>query len=75
MNKLIICVTLVSAFFLSDVDCLRRFWRGRRFELESKLLGADPDLWFEQKLDHFNPTNNASWNQVKNFFVLIMYKD
>jgi hypothetical protein len=23
-----------------------------------------PEQWFEQKLDHFNPTDNRTWKQV-----------
>lgn len=30
-----------------------------------------PDQWFEQKLDHFDPTNKKTWLQVNNFRCLI----
>lgn len=51
----------------------RTFWKGRRFDGNvghptdfHAALGAqsDDDLWFMQKLDHFEPTNDKTWKQV-----------
>lgn len=51
----------------------RSFWKGRRFggnvghPTDSKgLLSSDEneDLWFVQKLDHFEPMNTKTWKQV-----------
>jgi hypothetical protein len=51
----------------------RHFWKGRRFEgnvghptefrgnLRNK---GDDDLWFKQKLDHSQPMDDKTWNQV-----------
>lgn len=52
----------------------RSFWKGRRVggnvghpsdfhgSLESD---GSEDLWFEQKLDHFEPLSDKTWNQVR----------
>lgn len=51
----------------------RSFWKGRRFDGNvgdptnfKPLLGAEgaDDLWFNQKLDHFEPMNDKTWKQV-----------
>lgn len=30
-----------------------------------------PDQWFNQFLDHFNPTNNVTWKQVSIYLTNI----
>uniref|UniRef100_A0A182JL22 Uncharacterized protein n=1 Tax=Anopheles atroparvus TaxID=41427 RepID=A0A182JL22_ANOAO len=60
-----------------EVNGLRHFWRGKSFHTDlpsrthSNLYTVDnhgrlretPDLWFEQILDHNDPTNAATWKQ------------
>jgi hypothetical protein len=52
----------------------RTFWKGRKFDgnvghpTDSRgnlreNVGGD-DLWFTQKLDHFEPMNDKTWKQV-----------
>jgi hypothetical protein len=51
----------------------RNFWKGRKFggnvghPTDSKgiLSSENEDLWFTQKLDHFEPMNTKTWKQVK----------
>ncbi|XP_055535059.1 putative serine protease F56F10.1 [Wyeomyia smithii] len=56
----------------SPVKCIRHFWRGKHFSADSpsrhKILfqGTNKDvqtLWFEQLLDHNDPSNSATWQQ------------
>ncbi|XP_014248956.1 putative serine protease K12H4.7 [Cimex lectularius] len=35
----------------------------RRWPPRVKYQRLPPDMWFEQKLDHFDPTNTHTWNQ------------
>lgn len=70
---------LLSFVFLVVLCCLpvngwRSFWKGRRFggnlghPTDSKGIlndGENEDLWFVQKLDHFEPMNVKTWKQVK----------
>lgn len=43
----------------------RKFFRGKLFQTPHKSDDPiDTELWFEQILDHFEPTNNALWKQV-----------
>lgn len=51
----------------------RKFWKGRRFDgnvgpptdyRSSFYSDRDENLWFTQKLDHFEPTNDQIWKQV-----------
>lgn len=32
---------------------------------ETSSLGSVEELWFNQTLDHFDPTNDAKWSQVR----------
>lgn len=49
---------------VQEIMSFRKFWRGRRFEAEPVLLGDGEDLWFDQQLDHFDPTISKTWKQV-----------
>lgn len=79
MNKLISTFALVLAISVPALGW-RTFWKGRRFDGNvghptdfHRTLEAenDEDLWFKQKLDHFEPTNDKTWNQVRStLFVL-----
>ena len=33
-----------------------------------------PDMWFEQKLDHFNPQDQRTWQQVGRRFLIKSFK-
>ncbi|XP_035907963.1 putative serine protease F56F10.1 [Anopheles stephensi] len=54
-----------------EVNGKRRFWRGKLFETNERTTDSDlytgsepfPDQWFEQQLDHNDPTNGATWKQ------------
>ncbi|KFB44463.1 AGAP005914-PA-like protein [Anopheles sinensis] len=69
-----IAVALSLCSLIVQANGLRQFWRGKSFSsdqpsqtTESSLFGAQlndtPDLWFEQILDHNDPTNGATWKQ------------
>lgn len=54
----------------AEVYGVRRFWRGKMFQQDAPsrserfhAVAAVPDLWFEQQLDHNDPTNAATWQQ------------
>ncbi|KAK4877732.1 hypothetical protein RN001_010238 [Aquatica leii] len=58
--------------FLSNTNCWRVFHRGRAVGgnlgspgNEETLYGVKdiPDQWFDQVLDHFNPTDTRTWKQ------------
>lgn len=64
------CVILLSVVHTSFG--WRQFWKGRRTGgnignatngLSAEIGNLPPDEWFEQLLDHFNPTNTATWKQ------------
>ena len=64
-------VLFIALFYfvtIGEIDCLPRFIRGRRFaKLPVKLsqaASAIPELYFEQRLDHFNEANTQTWQQV-----------
>lgn len=70
--------TLLLLFALLQVQCWNVFHFGRHTEggfgrpygdNSVPDAGTDddfPDLWFTQKLDHFDSNNNDTWNQVRN---------
>uniref|UniRef100_U5EW69 Putative thymus-specific serine protease n=1 Tax=Corethrella appendiculata TaxID=1370023 RepID=U5EW69_9DIPT len=65
-----ISILLISIILVQNVECWRRFWKGRHFHgnvgepnKESNKLFEFPDLWFEQYLDHFEPSNTQTWKQ------------
>lgn len=66
--KWVIFLIFAAIGTIREINGLRKFYRGKRFEWESQNLKAsspiDTELWFEQILDHFEPTNNATWKQV-----------
>lgn len=64
---------LLLLVFFGSVLGTRRFFRGKLFEAPVRELGASDDtLWFDQLLDHFEPTNDATWKQVLRSFNLIL---
>ncbi|KAF5295491.1 hypothetical protein FQR65_LT10479 [Abscondita terminalis] len=71
MNAFTIILFLVSP--LLKVDCWKIFHKGRAVGGNLGLPGRDnqfhstqdiPDQWFDQKLDHFNPTDSRKWKQL-----------
>lgn len=69
------CLSLV--IFFAIIQCSlgwRQFWKGRRTGgnlggattingLNAENVDLPSDEWFEQMLDHFNPTNVDTWKQ------------
>ena len=73
----------IAAFFVvsrcgGGVQAERLFHRGRyrggNVQLWSETPGnhLPPEQWFTQQLDHFNPTNQQTWKQVRFFWFLCM---
>lgn len=76
---------LVSFYLLlvfMRVDCGKFFRNGREsggnvgkpngFKL--RFPKQFPELWFTQKLDHFNPNNEVTWQQVLlYFYIFVVY--
>ncbi|XP_053690407.1 putative serine protease K12H4.7 [Sabethes cyaneus] len=70
---LLLSVFLIIAVY-NPVKCIRRFWRGKHFSVDTTSLRHESSfqgfshndvqtLWFEQLLDHNDPTNSATWQQ------------
>lgn len=55
---------------LTYIECLPKFIRGRRFERKNLLKGRQniTDLYFEQRLDHFNEALKTTWQQVDSLY-------
>lgn len=67
---LVLPILLIS---LGNVWCWRVFWKGRRDggnliapPVNVTAEELPPDQWFDQKLDHFDESNNELWKQVNN---------
>lgn len=65
----LLLILLVIAISANNIE--GKFFRGKHFNSRRNLveqlssgIGDDPELWFDQILDHFEPTNNATWKQV-----------
>lgn len=77
-----LCLIFVSLLVICDPSFgWRTFWKGRRFDgnvghptdFKGRLgSDGDEDLWFNQKLDHFEPTNDQTWKQVLSVETLSM---
>lgn len=72
VKKFVFCLALILAISVPVLGW-RTFWKGRRFNgnvghptdfHHSLGVESDEDLWFKQKLDHFEPTNDKTWKQV-----------
>lgn len=71
--ELLKCLTVCVVFFaiIQSSVGFRRFWRGRysggnlggATSINGSIVNLPPDEWFEQMLDHFNPTNIGTWKQ------------
>lgn len=70
--KTFILKAAIFVLFINAVCGWRHFWKGRKFNgnlgdpthFHLKLGSASEDLWFTQNLDHFEPLNRKTWNQV-----------
>lgn len=71
--KLIFSLVIILTIFNYGLS-LRNFMRGRykKGNIGEPLLSEAKDLpkeqWFQQYLDHFNPTEARMWKQVFKFF-------
>lgn len=75
MVKCLSFVLVIVIAFSGPTFGWRTFWKGRRFDGNvghptdyRGLLGSaagDEDLWFTQKLDHFELMNDKTWKQVR----------
>lgn len=77
-------LVLCLSFYIDFCFGLRSFRNGRRMggnlggnpsKASNLLLSGNEDLWFTQQLDHFDPTNNLTWQQVKNETNLLLSDD
>lgn len=77
-------LVLCLSFYIDFCFGLRSFRNGRRMggnlggnpsKASNLLLSGNEDLWFTQQLDHFDPTNNLTWQQVKHETNLLLSDD
>lgn len=70
--KVILLVFLI--YFGSTCEAWKNFHLGRQRggnvkAPETTNHKLPPDEWFTQKLDHFNPTDERTWQQVRESFI------
>lgn len=61
-------VLVIFLALIGGVFGTRNFFRGKLFRsppTTTDLRSTDNTLWFDQLLDHFEPTNDATWKQVR----------
>jgi hypothetical protein len=79
MRLLCAWVVLLSVFssgaFGWKVFHLGKHWGQKHLENQLSASSSFADIWFDQKLDHFDPTNGDKWKQVRIFFNLIELRD
>lgn len=65
MKTFVLCFLLLSPLLTNSLPVfLRRKWQGRDGMLRSFTWeGYMPASWFNQNLDHFNPSINSLWKQ------------
>jgi len=66
LGSLAIFQLLITVAFGWKVYHLGKFWGPK---LEARPTQEFADLWFDQKLDHFDPTNGDTWKQVPHLFM------
>lgn len=80
MRLCLIIVAILSIY--QPVLGWRTFWKGRKFDgnvghptdFKGRLGNdGDNDLWFTQKLDHFEPVNDKTWKQVRLIISLFCF--
>lgn len=67
---------------IDSVHGWRKFWKGRHYKGNLHVPIANvsaeqlpPDRWFAQKLDHFDPSNTQTWNQVSSRTASHLYSN
>lgn len=75
MNSALKLFVLVALIGLINASF---FFRGRRFhhrkhESHQKLVDI-PDQYYDQRLDHFNEAQTATWKQVYNLTLISLMK-
>lgn len=68
-NKEYFFILLFLCISFGNVFCWKTFWKGRRsggnlVAPHANVSELPPDQWFDQKLDHFDNSNNIQWKQV-----------
>lgn len=81
--KTLFCSLIFFLIFFEAVLCWRGFWKGRKnggnlgdpekFKTDLGASDDNEDLWFTQKLDHSDPMNIKTWQQVSLFTSLFNY--
>lgn len=70
--KIILCVVLCVVWWSSPIHSIKKRYVGigePNMPNNRRVIDVE-DKWFLQKLDHFNPTNNRTWEQVdKSYYV------
>jgi hypothetical protein len=61
LQSLLILQAIFASSFAWKIYHLGKFW-GPKHEVSPRQAFAD--IWFDQKLDHFDPTNGDTWKQV-----------
>lgn len=55
---------------IQEIFGFKKFWNGRRFEVEPTSVEDSEELWFDQQFDHFGTTDLDTWKQVPLIFVI-----
>lgn len=77
-NRYFLYVCIIAFVLIDNGFAWRHFWKGRNFggnlgdpvrrHVKQRLPASDQytdsSIIFEQNLDHFDPTNTATWKQV-----------
>ncbi len=67
MNKLVIRI-LYLIFTFATAEKMKNYYQGAEIPSEGKYVSKVPKAeFFKQKLNHFNPIDNTTWLQVRNF--------
>lgn len=63
--KFLLILICVSFSFPTIFALNNKFFKGKWFNSYSKVNAKNDvkEYWFEQRLDHFNPTNIKTWQQ------------
>jgi hypothetical protein len=68
-----LALAVFAIFCVIQTNGLKKFIRGRNFhKIKSTVKSPFPDLYYDQRLDHYDESNVATWNQRywvnQNFF-------
>ena len=68
MQKLILCILLITIFALNQVNCLSKFHSKKYYNKNLNINKELPDAqWYDQRLDHFDESDLTTWKQVFKF--------